>query len=112
MFLFSDELSTEKDLQRIFKYGDLRFKDLIACFDETLDASSSEKQAMIDNEVEIKELQLKLSIIDYNYKLFIEYLNTDIFSMLDFELVIYDEIEYFKDFDDPEFNYPYMDRKS
>ena len=26
---------------------------------------------------------------------------------LDIELVIYDEVEYFKSYDDPEFNYPF-----
>ena len=67
---------------------------------------------MKENEEEIKELQLKLKIIDYNYKLFMDYLDSDVFSKLDFELVVYDEIEYFKDFEDPGFNYPYMDRKS
>ena len=41
-----------------------------------------------------------------------EYLDKEVFQKLDFELVIYDEIEKFKDYDNPEFNYPYQKRKS
>ena len=36
----------------------------------------------------------------------------DILSKLDFELVLYDEIEKFRQHDHPEFNYPYQARKS
>lgn len=32
-------------------------------------------------------------------------------STLDFELVVYDETEYFRAYDDLEFNYPYIPRK-
>ena len=31
---------------------------------------------------------------------------------LSFELVMYDETEYFRQFNDPEFNYPFIPRKN
>jgi hypothetical protein len=49
MYFFSDEISTDLDMLRVFKYSDLRFSDLIDCYNRTLDASSSERQAMRDN---------------------------------------------------------------
>ena len=30
---------------------------------------------------------------------------------MDFQIVIYDEIEKFREYDDPQFSYPYEDRK-
>ena len=30
----------------------------------------------------------------------------------DIELVVYDETEYFREFDDPDFNYPFQPRKN
>ena len=39
-----------------------------------------------------------------NYTAYID----NIFSKIEFELVLYDEVEYFKQYDDPEFNYPYQ----
>lgn len=34
------------------------------------------------------------------------------FAMFDFDLVVYDEIEYFRDFKNPMFNYPFQQRKN
>ena len=42
---------------------------------------------------------------------YIEYINS-LFSTIEFELVLYDEVEYFKNYNDPEFDYPYSDRKT
>lgn len=67
---------------------------------------------MIDLEEEISKLQVSLSIIDYNYELFIAELDKEIFKKLDFELVVYDEIEQFMSYDDAEFDYPYSKRKN
>ena len=39
-------------------------------------------------------------------------LKQNVYGKLEFEMVLYDEIEYFKDHDDPLFNYPYDHRKS
>ena len=41
-----------------------------------------------------------------NLNNFIEYVDTD-FQNLEFQLVMYDEVEYFKKYNNPEFNYPY-----
>ena len=35
-----------------------------------------------------------------------------LFSEFEFELVIYDEVEYFKKYTNPEFDYPYQKRKT
>lgn len=42
---------------------------------------------------------------------FEDYINS-LFQEFEFELVIYDEIEYFKNYRDPEFFYPYQQRKT
>ena len=34
------------------------------------------------------------------------------FALYDFDLVVYDEIEYFRDYKNPLFNYPYQKRKN
>ena len=52
------------------------------------------------------------SVIGMNYGFFQDYVRDEIFSKLNFELVLYDEIEKFRDYDDPEFNYPYQPRKT
>jgi hypothetical protein len=36
----------------------------------------------------------------------------ELFSEFEFELVIYDEVEYFKKYTDPDFFYPYQLRKT
>jgi hypothetical protein len=53
-----------------------------------------------------------ISAIEFNYKLFVEKLKLSTFDKLEFELVIYDEVENFRDYRDTLFNYPYQDRKS
>ena len=76
------------------------------------DQSRREADEWVNMEAEIIELQLQTNIIGTNMDYFIKYVDTDILSKLDFELVIYDEIEKFRQFDDPEFSYPYQSRKS
>jgi hypothetical protein len=39
-------------------------------------------------------------------------LDKDVFSRLEFELVAYDEIERFNDYQHTEFDYPYVERKN
>jgi hypothetical protein len=46
-----------------------------------------------------------------NQESYEEYIN-EIFGTIKFELVLYDEVEYFKNYNDPEFNYPYSNRKT
>ena len=46
-----------------------------------------------------------------NRELFIEYINQQ-FEQFEFELHIYDEVEFFRGYDDPEFNYPYQLRRT
>jgi hypothetical protein len=41
-----------------------------------------------------------------NAEKFDEYIN-ELFEQFEFELNTYDEVEYFKKYNDPEFNYPY-----
>jgi hypothetical protein len=57
-------------------------------------------------------LRLKLRLIDANYELFMKGLDDDVFSKLEFELVAYDEIERFNDYQNPQFDYPYAERKN
>jgi hypothetical protein len=42
---------------------------------------------------------------------FEEHIN-NLLSEFDYELVIYDEVEYFKNYKDPEFDYPYQERRT
>ena len=63
-------------------------------------------------ESEQAELALLTSIIGQNNAFFQDYVRDDILSKLSFELVLYDEIEKFRDFDDKNFNYPYQPRKT
>lgn len=53
-----------------------------------------------------------ISAIDYNYKLFMDDIQAKYFNKVEFELVIYDEVENFRKHTNPLFNYPYQDRKS
>ena len=39
-------------------------------------------------------------------------LDKDVFSKLEYEVVAYDEIERFNDYESPEFDYPYAQRKN
>jgi hypothetical protein len=39
-------------------------------------------------------------------------LNSEFFQNLEFQLVVYDEVEYFKKYNNPEFNYPFQKRKT
>ena len=63
-------------------------------------------------EEEIKELVDIKDIYSKNIEFYSQYLNDNIFGRLDFELVLYDEIEKFREYDDPQFSYPYQKRKS
>jgi len=63
-------------------------------------------------EEEIKELVDIKDIYSKNIEFYSRYLNDNIFGRLDFELVLYDEIEKFREYDDPQFSYPYQNRKS
>ena len=58
------------------------------------------------------EIDPLTSVIGMNNGFFQDYVRDEIFSKLNFELVLYDEIEKFRDYDDPEFNYPYQPRKT
>ena len=57
-------------------------------------------------------LRTKLRLLDANYELFMKGLDDDVFSKLEFELVAYDEIERFNDYQHPKFDYPYAERKN
>ena len=46
-----------------------------------------------------------------NQEAYVSYID-EIFSEIEFELVLYDEVEYFKNYNHPEFNYPYSARKT
>lgn len=53
--------------------------------------------------------------MNYYYGEYVAYYEVKIQTMMktfDIELVVYDETEYFREFDDPEFNYPFQPRKS
>ena len=63
-------------------------------------------------EKEINELIDIKDIYSKNIEFYSQYLNDNIFGRLDFELVLYDEIEKFREYDDPQFSYPYQNRKS
>ena len=57
-------------------------------------------------------LRTKLQIFDTNYDLFMKSLDKDVFSRLEFQLVAYDEIERFNDYQHSLFDYPYANRKN
>ena len=50
-------------------------------------------------------------LFQYNNGKFTEHINS-LFKAFEFELVAYDEVEYFKKYNNPEFNYPYQMRKT
>lgn len=51
-------------------------------------------------------------VIKQNAQFTNEFLNDDLFKGLKFDLVLYDEIEKFRKYKHPDFNYPYERRKS
>jgi hypothetical protein len=51
-------------------------------------------------------------LIDYNHLLYIQSVQKKYFQKYDFELVINDEVENFRDYDHPDFMYPYGPRKN
>ena len=53
-----------------------------------------------------------LSVFNIHHILFIHKLEEIVYSRVDYELVIYDEIELFREFNDEQFNYPFQNRKS
>ena len=69
-------------------------------------------ESMSDSFKEQSYLKKITAAFDQNLIYFYEYLNSFLFQKIDFELVIYDEIEKFRKHHDPNFNYPYDARKS
>ena len=74
--------------------------------------SSRDVKLWLEIEKEINELIDIKKIYGQNSEFYSQYLNENVFGKLDFELVLYDEIEKFREFDHPEFSYPYQNRKS
>lgn len=69
---------------------------------------------MLNEAIDLQSRQKLYGEMNAYYKGFQEYYISTINSMLlqfNFELVFYDETEFFREFDDPEFMYPYMPRK-
>ena len=62
---------------------------------------------MTDLEKDLYKLKMQSQVFMHNYLNFFYYLYTDIFAGLDFEIVVYDEIETFKAYDHPRINYSY-----
>ena len=51
-------------------------------------------------------------MLDNHYDLYIKHLQSEYFNKIELDLLVYDEIENFKDHNDPLFMYPYSHRKS
>ena len=68
----------------------------------------AEIQHIYDEFVKFKS-QAKVYGLNFNF--YNDWLTTEVFQKLDYDLVIYDEIEKFRDYDDSKFNYPYDNRK-
>ena len=74
--------------------------------------STSDVQLWLKLEKERNELSDIKNIYGQNTEFYSHHLNENVFGRLDFELVLYDEIEKFREYDHPEFSYPYQNRKS
>ena len=48
-----------------------------------------------------------MNIFNIHHTLFIDDLKKNVFKLVDFDLVVYDEIEHFTNTKDPLFNYPF-----
>ena len=60
---------------------------------------------------EVIELSESLEIYNKHFEEFLKIKSESLFSKFDFQLVVYDEIEKFRDYDHPLFGYPYDKRK-
>ena len=67
------------------------------------------KLIQINNQV--IEISETLYFYNKNYEEFLKVKRRDLFLRYEFQLVVYDEIEKFRDYDHPLFGYPYGDRK-
>ena len=74
--------------------------------------SKKDVSEWIDLEEDLFEMSSKTQIYGQNMDFFLKYISEDLFQRLDFELVVYDEIEKFRKYDHPKFSYPYEARKS
>ena len=54
-----------------------------------------------------RDFDYSLSGFNMHHTLFIEKLEEKLFQKVDYDLVVYDEIELFRNYKDPMFNYPY-----
>ena len=72
----------------------------------------SQVENWLQTEKEISEFsQMTQAIAEYE-QYYSDYLKEDVLSKVSFDLVIYDEIEKFRDYDHPDFNYPFQARKT
>ena len=69
-------------------------------------------ESMSESFKEWRYLRKVTSAFGQNLLYFYKYLDSILFKKIDYELVIYDEIEKFRKHHDPKFNYPYDTRKS
>jgi len=54
-----------------------------------------------------RDFDYSLSGFNMHHTIFIEKLEEKLFQKVDYDLVVYDEIELFRNYKDPMFNYPY-----
>ena len=58
------------------------------------------------------ELEDSFEVLTHNYKYFMDDIQDRVFQKVEAEIVIYDEVEKFRSYDHPSFNYPYGERKT
>ena len=73
--------------------------------------SRNEYAQAIELEQESNAILAVLKIYLINYEEFLHMLEAFTFGSFDFQIIVYDEIEKFRDYDHPLFNYPYEKRK-
>ena len=85
---------------------------LVQCFADDSQFSKKETREWVDTSEELWTLRKKLQMLDNHYDKYIKYLQKEYFSNVELDLVIYDEIENFRESDDDLFMYPYGSRKN
>ena len=93
--------------------GDYKIQTFEFCKEEYKSISSLKSATKIvegiETQIEWKTTQMEK--FQENFSSFEAYIN-DLFSEFEYELVVYDEVEYFKKYTHPEFYYPYQRRKT
>jgi hypothetical protein len=74
-------------------------------------APEAEVDKLLAMNKEVMELSESLENYNKHFEEFLKVKSQSLFSKFDFQLVVYDEIEKFRNYDDPMFGYPYDDRK-